>query len=351
MSKKTSKSELRPGVLREAMMRRVHRRIGASGSMLLPAAPSLLETYVEMLLAAVRPFGRYFAPDAVVRLRDILREKLDEAYTRSPYSRIHISWDTDPQPAVSISYVVSVRHSSMEAEYEEWTRERKPPLFGTHPDTKVLALAASLGKPADVRILDIGAGTGRNTLALARAGYPMAAVEGSPALCKILEKSAKDEGLDVELFGGNALDRSLPIPSGRYQLVILCEVVYHLRTLLALRELFERCAEVLAPGGLLCFSAFVADGGFTPDRLTRELAEVFWSTIQTRAELRSVMEGLPFSPVSDESVYGYEKEHLPAEAWPPTGWFADWTRGRDAFDVPEGTAPIELRWLVYKRSS
>ena len=61
-------------------------------------------------------------------------------------------------------------------------------------------------------------------------------------------------------------------------------------------------------------------------------------------------EGLPFERVTDESVLEYEKEHLPAEAWPPTGWFVPWVAGQDLFDIPENRSPVELRWLAYRRT-
>ncbi len=61
------------------------------------------------------------------------------------------------------------------------------------------------------------------------------------------------------------------------------------------------------------------------------------------------MENLPFELVSDESVFEFEKLHLDADRWPPTGWFEEWSNGLDLFDVPLGKAPVELRWLVYRK--
>jgi predicted RNA methylase len=43
----------------------------------------------------------------------------------------------------------------------------------THPDAKVMAVAAQLGDAKMVKILDVGAGTGRNTFALAERGHPV----------------------------------------------------------------------------------------------------------------------------------------------------------------------------------
>lgn len=54
--------------------------------------------------------------------------------------------------------------------------------------------------------------------------------------------------------------------------------------------------------------------------------------------------------VDDESTLEYEREHLPKEAWPPTGWFEQWSGGRDLFDLPPNRAPVELRWLTYRKA-
>lgn len=58
--------------------------------------------------------------------------------------------------------------------------------------------------------------------------------------------------------------------------------------------------------------------------------------------------GLPLRLVSDDSVYEYEQANLPAGAWPPTSWYADWVGG-DVFDLPREECPIEMRWLVFER--
>ena len=49
-------------------------------------------------------------------------------------------------------------------------------------------------------------------------------------------------------------------------------------------------------------------------------------------------------------VYEYEKEHLPPGGWPPTSWYADWVSGLDLFPVERDQAPIEMRWLVFRRT-
>lgn len=59
---------------------------------------------------------------------------------------------------------------------------------------------------------------------------------------------------------------------------------------------------------------------------------------------------LPLELVADDSVYDYEKAHLPPGAWPPTTWYADWVSGRDLFAVEREMSPIELRWLVFQKT-
>lgn len=133
-------------------------------------------------------------------------------------------------------------------------------------------------------------------------------------------------------------------------MVFLAEVVAsHFRNVAHLRSLFERIVEMLQPGGLLLFSAFLALEGYKPDAVARELSEVFWCTVFTRADFELALMGLPLERLEEESTVEYEREHLPAEAWPPTGWFEQWSSGRDLFDLPPGRAPVELRWLTYRK--
>ena len=67
-------------------------------------------------------------------------------------------------------------------------------------------------------------------------------------------------------------------------------------------------------------------------------------------ELASAAALLPLELVADDSVYEYEKTHLPEGAWPPTSWYAAWVSGLDVFDVEREASPIEMRWLVYQKA-
>ncbi len=347
---KRAHRETNQAVLRQAMIRRLPRRLGASGQMALPASPALLDHYQETILQAFGALGRLFDEAETAHLRKILKEKLEEAFKSSPYARVVVNYESDPAPKTSITYRIHVSDSSVSDEYAAWVRVRTPPYFGTHPDAKILECARSLGPPSEVPILDLGAGTGRNTLPLAREGFPTDAVELTPALARILREEVDKEKLPVRVFEGDALAGGIELPERHYRVLCLAEVIAsHIRSVEQVRALFIGAAEALATGGLLVFNAFLAKEGFRPDTLSRELSQVFWCNLFTRADIANAMQGLPFEAVSDESVHDFEHEKQPAEAWPPTGWFVDWAHGLDLYDLPRDRSPIDLRWLVFRR--
>jgi len=332
------------------MLRRLPRRLGANGQLVLPAAPALVDHYTELLHEAFAALGRVFNEKETEHLRGIVERKLDEAYKASPYSRIVVRYETDEPPATSLTYNVSTLISSVKDEYDGWIKQRTPPFFGVHPDAKIVDCARALGAPADVPVLDVGAGTGRNTLPLAREGFPVDAVELTPGLAQILRTDAEKEKLPVRVFEGDALAGTIELKEGYYRLFCMAEVIAsHIRTVPEVRALFEGAASALAPGGLLVFNAFLAKDGYRPEALARELSQVFWCNLFTRADMATAAQGLPFELVSDESTHDYEEEHQPKEGWPPTGWFVDWAQGHDLYDLPRGRVPMELSWLVYRR--
>jgi hypothetical protein len=92
---------------------------------------------------------------------------------------------------------------------------------------------------------------------------------------------------------------------------VLSEVVPEFRTTEHLRGMFKLASECLAPGGQLVFNTFLARNGYVPDSAAREFAEQAYSTLFTWDEMSCAVNGLPLMLVSEDSVYDYEKEHLP----------------------------------------
>ncbi len=347
---KKSLRETQPSVLRQAMIRKLPNRLTAKAEILLPAVPGMADYYVQGLGATWAALGRHFTTAELDYLRQVLGDTLKQAFDASPYSRVAVAYETDPPPKTSLTWHMSIRHSTIESEYAEWVAMREPPLFGHYPDAKVMGLAHSLGIPGEVTVLDVGAGTGRNTLPLAREGFQTDAVELAPALANVLREEVAKESLSVRVFEGNILDPELPAPQSHYNLVLLAEVVAsHFRTTQQVRELFEAANRLLAPGGVLLFSVFIAMDGYKPDETVKAMSQVMWCCIFTRREIQEAASDLPFESVSDESTLEYEKEHLAAEQWPPTGWYEAWTAGQDLFDLPVSKSPMEMRWIAYRK--
>ncbi len=335
-----------PSLLREPMARRLYRRAVATGQITLPAVPGMIDEYVEMCDHVFADLGVRFTADQRAHLKTVLEGELAEAFAASSRSNIVISYEA-PVGTV-LNYHVKAEWRTIEGVYETWVATRQPPLFGTEPDARVWALAGETADPSTHRVLEIGAGTGRNALALARRGHPVDAVEMTPKFADIVRAEAERESLDVHVIQRDVFATTDGLRRD-YQLIVLSEVVSDFRTTQQLSGLFQLAARCLAPGGRLVFNAFLARHGYTPDNAARELGQQCYTTIFTRDEMTSAAAGLPLNLVADDSVYEYEKAHLPEGAWPPTGWYADWVSGLDVFDVEREACPIEMRWLVYQK--
>ncbi|WP_413642543.1 class I SAM-dependent methyltransferase [Mycobacterium sp. RTGN5] len=332
--------------LQSAMSRRLHRRAIANGEISVPAVPGMLEEYVAMCAGLFGSLGRGFTDEQLDNLRDILRDQLNEAFAASPRSEIVISYEAPV--GMLVNYHVKCRWWSVEGAYENWIATREPPLFGSEPDARVWDLAGEAVDPRNYPILDLGAGTGRNALALARRGHPVDAVEMTPSFAESILVAAQRDSLPVRVLQRDIF-ATLADLRRDYQLILLSEVVSDFRSPDQLRGVFNMASHCLAPGGRLVFNAFVAHRSYTPDESALQLGQQCYTTIFTQAQMTDALAGFPLALVSDESVYDYEQAHLPAESWPPTSWYADWVSGMDVFDVPRSDRPIEMRWLVYEK--
>jgi hypothetical protein len=198
--------------LLQAILRKASTRIDGKVSLQLPAIPALVEYYVPMIRSQWLGLGRRFTERDLVALRTALMDKAEAAFATSPFSMMTVVSVSDPYPKSTITWSLECRSLTLEERCQEWVRSRQPPLFSEHPDAKVMELARTLGVPGDCPVLDAGAGSGRNTLPLARLGLPTDAVEITHALVKTLRRAVQKEKLKIRVFQGDILDESLPLP-------------------------------------------------------------------------------------------------------------------------------------------
>jgi SAM-dependent methyltransferase len=108
------------------------------------------------------------------------------------------------------------------------------------------ALRATLPHPPG-RALEVGAGHGVASAALARAGWQVTALEPDPSDlvgAGAIRRLAEEGGLDIRVVEG--LGESLPFASGEFDLVLARQVLHHARDL---PQLCRELARVVRPGG------------------------------------------------------------------------------------------------------
>ncbi len=135
--------------------------------------------------------------------------------------------------------------------------------FGTEPSPLLTRFADWI--PPGARVLDIGAGQGRNTLPLARRGCQVTALEPSAVARDIIAERAAAEGLTVELVSDGFMDYE---PAGVFD-VVLCFGLIQILRYEESASLVTRLQQWVRSGGTLFLTAWhVGDASF--DRMVDE---------------------------------------------------------------------------------
>lgn len=112
-------------------------------------------------------------------------------------------------------------------------------------------------KPGD-RVLEIGAGTGRYSHALARQGYTVDAVELVPHNIEIFRQNTQSDET-ITITQGNAMDLA-PFPDSQYDITLLLGPLYHLYNKEDKQQALGEAIRVTKPGGVI-FAAYVISDG------------------------------------------------------------------------------------------
>lgn len=112
------------------------------------------------------------------------------------------------------------------------------------------------------RVLEVGAGTGRYSHALARRGCAVDAVELVEHNIEVFRAHTLPHE-KVTVTQGDALDLSA-FPDGRYDITLLLGPLYHLYTPEDKRQALQEALRVTKPGGVL-FAAYVISDGCLVD--------------------------------------------------------------------------------------
>lgn len=96
------------------------------------------------------------------------------------------------------------------------------------------------------KILDIGAGTGKYSIALAEEGYDVTAVELVKHNLRVIEKKSKK----VKAFQGNAINLS-PFSDSSFDFILLFGPMYHLCTKKEQLQALEEAKRLVKRGGII----------------------------------------------------------------------------------------------------
>jgi ubiquinone/menaquinone biosynthesis C-methylase UbiE len=139
-----------------------------------------------------------------------------------------------------------------EARLEHWDNfwEKKKEVKEVYSNTD--RVVRNLVKVTDVkgkRILEIGAGTGRDSFPLVERGAIVYQLDYSMNSLKIMKKIAEEEKMDVRIIGGDTF--MLPFKDGSFDIIFHQGLLEHFRHEKA-TDLLKENIRVLKTGGLLC---------------------------------------------------------------------------------------------------
>lgn len=147
--------------------------------------------------------------------------------------------------------------------------------------------------PAGARILEVGAGSGRDSLDLQRRGAQVCVVDYTPSALNLIRR--QQDGTLLQPVCGNAFQ--LPFPDGTFDAVFHQGLLEHFRNP---ADMVRENARVLKPGGLLLIDVPQRWHYYTPLKhimiaMNRWFAG--WETEFSIGELRAILRDAQLEPV------------------------------------------------------
>lgn len=140
-----------------------------------------------------------------------------------------------------------VKTVSIKEAYKNWASryEQDLPYLFESESEKVIPL---LGNVKNKKILDLGCGTGRYSIALAKKGAIVTAVDFSEEMLAVAKKNAKNVKINFKQF-----DLKKGFPEGDYEIILSMLVFGHFKNI---KPILKKISKGLKTGGICIISTF-----------------------------------------------------------------------------------------------
>ncbi|MBN1696335.1 MAG: class I SAM-dependent methyltransferase [Spirochaetales bacterium] len=121
--------------------------------------------------------------------------------------------------------------------------------FFINPHEDMHKIVPILKERAHKRILDLGCGTGRHIIYLAKRGFNVFGLDNSPKALSVASRWVKDEGVEAVFTSGDMKD-PLPFENNFLDAVISIQVIHH-AGITTIKSIIREIKRVLRRDGLL----------------------------------------------------------------------------------------------------
>lgn len=189
--------------------------------------------------------------------------------------------------------------SPLSEHYDKIYAEDKAPFGAGKPEGFVIRASQLI--PRDGKVIEFGAGQGRNSLALAELGFDVKAVETSQVGVDSMNQAASEKSLPT--FRAEVSDARAEI-EGQYDLIVSTFMLHHF-TREEAEGFIRKIKEHTKDGGINAISTFTKEGDFS--RLENASARFYPATEKLKGMY------------SDWEVLEYKEENARARATHPNG--------------------------------